>query len=209
MTESYKLEFYKYLNRELNLSQFEEFVYAQKSLEQGMDMDIYLDLIGFNFKEKNATDQLDDFILDRLISESEFETWRLKKLLNEFIETEVDIDKKLDKLYSMYFSSHNRQGDKLSGYRFLGNLGLNYFYWMDEGYLNTIYGRYWKKEQEKAADNFKFYHSQLKPTAQRILDAIENKDIEIIAFGKYSISDILKADLESDQIFKLKHKKSR
>ena len=209
MTESNKIEFYEYLNRELSISQFEEFVYAQKTLEQELDKDNYLDLIGFNFKDKNATDQLDELIFDRLVSEEDFETWRLTKLLHQFIETEVDIDKKLDDFYSMYSGRNNRQGVMINGYKFLGHLGLNYFHWMGEGYLKACYGSKWEEEQKKAYDDFESYHSQLKPIAQKILKAIETKDIKLKGHGEYSITDDLKADLESDQIFKLKHKKSR
>ncbi len=90
---------------------------------------------------------------------------------------------------------------------FSGNLGLNYFYWMDEGYLSTFNKGGLQVELKKAKGDFKFYHAQLKPIAQKILRAIESKDIEIKKFGEYLITDDLKADMESDQIFKLKHKK--
>ena len=206
MTESNKIAIYKYLNGELTLSQFEEFVYAEKSLEEELDEDNYMYLISFNYKDKNATDSLKEFIYDRLVCEAEFETWRLSSLLNQFIETEVDIDKKLDKFYSMFYGTCNRRGEMVKGYRFLGNLGLNYFYWMDEGYLSTFYSGGLQVELKKAKGDFKFYHSQLKPIAQKILRAIESNDIEIKKFGEYFITDDLKADLESDQIFKLKHK---
>ena len=209
MIESPKIEFYRFLNRELTLSDFEEFVCSQKSLEQELDKDFYLELIGFNLKDKNARAQLEDLILDRLLTEADFETWRLQKLLNRFIETEVDIDKKLVNFYSMYCSAYDRQGELVNGYRFLGHLGLNYFHWMDEGYLKTNYGIRWKEELEKNYEDFEYYHSQLKPIATKILRALEIKEIEIKKFGEYSISDDLKSDLESDEIFKLKHKKSR
>lgn len=209
MIESSKIEFYKFLNRELTLSDFEEFVYSENSLEQELDNDFYLELIGFNFKDKNAREQLEDLIFDRFLTEAEFETWRLQRLLNKFIETEVDIDKKLDNFYSMYCSTYDRQGEFVNGYRFLGHLGLNYFHWMDEGYLKTNYGSRWKEELEKTYEDFEYYHSQLKPIATKILRALEIKEIEIKKFGEYLISDDLKFDLESDKIFKLKHKKSR
>ena len=207
MKESLKKEFYKYLNRELPITQFEEFVYAQKDFEQEVGKENYLKLIGFNFTDKNASYQLDDLIFDDLISEGEFETWKLNRLLTQFIETEVDIDKKLDNFYSLYCRTYNRKGELENGYKFLGHLGLNYFFWMSEGYLKPSYGSKWDEELKKAKDDFEFYHSQLKPIAQKILKAIENKEIEIIKFGEYSISGDMKANLESDQIFKLKHKK--
>ncbi len=206
MTESNKIEFYKFLKGETSVSAFEEFIYTQKTLEQDLDKDLYLELLGFNFKNKNSRVQLEGLIFGRLITEAEFETWRLKKSLKEFIESEVDIDKKLDNFYSMYCDSYDQKGELVNGYRFLGNLGLNYFHWMDEGYIKTNYGDRCQEELKKSIGDFEFYHRQLKPVAQKILWAIEDKKIEIVKFGVYRISQALKSELESDNIFKLKHK---
>lgn len=206
MTESNKIEFYKFLKGETSLSAFKDFICNQKNLEQDLNKDFYLELLGFNFKDKNSREQLEALIFGSIITEAEFETWRLKKSLNEFIESEVDIDKKLDNFYSMYCNSYDQQGELVNGYRFLGNLGLNYFFWMDEGYLKTNYGDKWQEELKKSTDDFEFYHRQLKPVAQKILCAIENKEIEIEKLGEYRISQTFKSELESDNSFKLKHK---
>lgn len=209
MTESNKIEFYKYLNRETSILQFEAFIYTQNTLEQELDKDFYLELIGFNFKDKNSRAQLEDLIFYNLITEADFETWRLKKILNQFIETEENIDKKLDNFYTMYCSLNDRQGKSVNGYKFLGHLGLNYFHWMGEGYLKTNYGSKWQEEFKKRIEDFKFYHSQLKPIAKKILEGLECNGIQIVKIGQYLINDDLKDVLESDQILQLKHRKNR
>lgn len=54
-------------------------------------------------------------------------------------------------------------------------------------------------------ENFLFYHMQLKPFAEEILNALENGKIQIFCNGKYMIEEKLKLKLESDKIYKLKH----
>ena len=141
-----------------------------------------------------------------IITESKFETWRLKNLLNQFIESSENIDQDLNQFYDLYCRTYNRMGEVQNGYKFLRNLGLNYFYWMDEGYLKTNHGGNWKIEYEKCKNDFGFYHQQLKPFAKIILEGLETNEIEILKIGDYKISNQLKSKLESDDFFQLKHK---
>jgi predicted DNA-binding protein len=50
-----------------------------------------------------------------------------------------------------------------------------------------------------------FYHRQLKPIAEKILNAINQGDIKIISKGKYEITEELKQELEPNKIFLVKH----
>jgi hypothetical protein len=79
---------------------------------------------------------------------------------------------------------------------------------MDEGYLRTQCGENWKLEQEKAHNEFEFYHNQLVPIAQKILDSIVLKKIDFIKIGEYNITYELIDELESDQIIAIKHKRA-
>jgi uncharacterized protein YbbC (DUF1343 family) len=77
---------------------------------------------------------------------------------------------------------------------------------MDEGYLRMSYGDNWQIEYKRYKDDFEFYHKQLKPIAINILEAIDKERINIKGQGDYEITNLLKTELESDQIFELKHK---
>lgn len=96
-------------------------------------------------------------------------------------------------------------GPRKYQYRFLSHLGLNYFYWLDVDYLKATYGDNWEQAYKQAFDDFEFYHSQLKPFAEEILSAINEKQIQIYDDGTYSITDDLKERLESETIFQLRH----
>ena len=76
---------------------------------------------------------------------------------------------------------------------------------MDESYLRYAYGSNWKSEYRKTLNNLDFYHRQLKPIAEKILNAINQGDIKIISKGKYEITEELKQELELNKIFLLKH----
>jgi len=207
MRESYKIEFYRFLNGEYQLKDFEELIYSNVDLESQIGSDIYLELVGFDFNDKNSQSRLIEFIFDSIITMGEFLTWRIREILIDFIERPDKIKKLLDEFYHLTCDAYNSQGEIAKGFKFLQNLGMNYFYWMDEGYLKTNYGKKWQIEYNKCKDDFGFYHEQLKPIAIKILESIDNEKIKINGQGDYEITDFLKTELESDKIFELKHKK--
>jgi hypothetical protein len=73
---------------------------------------------------------------------------------------------------------------------------------------NTLW-RQWKTEYENCKSEFVFYHEQLKNIATEILLAIDINEIEILNDGTYRISNDLKNKLETNEIYKLKHKNEK
>ena len=205
ITDKNIIEFCKFLNGDINLLDIETFVYKQTDLEQQLDEEIYLELINFDFKDKNASDRLRHFIFRHISSEGQFETWKLKLLLNTFLTDISNTHIYLDKLYHLYCGIYQDNGQRKYRYKFLSNLGLNYLWWVDEGYMKTNYGINWEKEYKNCFDDFGFYHSQLDPFAHEILTALNDNKIQILNDGTYTITEDLKAKLETETIYKLKH----
>ncbi|WP_461787756.1 hypothetical protein [Pedobacter sp.] len=201
MTNENIIEFYKFLNGDTSLLEMETFVYTETDLEQQLNKDIYLELINFNFNDKNSSYQLRQFIFQHIAPEGEFETWKLKSLLYAFLADFNNIHKYLDKLYHLYCGIYQDNGQRKYQYKFLSNLGLNYLYWVDEGYLKTNYGDNWEKEYKRCFDDFEFYHRQLKPFADEILSGLNDNKIQIFNDGTYSITDELKSKLETETIY--------
>ena len=79
-----RLEFFKYLNGELSLPLFEAFITQNIYLEQELGTDLYIELLTFDYKDKNACNRLENFIFDNLVSAAEFETWKLTERLQSF-----------------------------------------------------------------------------------------------------------------------------
>lgn len=204
-TDKNLIEFYKFLNGDTTLLEIEIFVYKQPDLEQQVKKNIYLELISFDFKDKNANADLRQFIFKHVVAEGQFEMWKLKSLLNNFLTDFSNIHKYLDQLYHLYCGIYQENGQQKYQYKFLSNLGLNYLYWVDEGYMKVNYGANWEKEYKNCQDDFEFYHSQLKPFAIEVLDGLKDNRIQIFNDGTYKITEDLKAKLETDTIFQLKH----
>lgn len=200
-----KLKLFEFLNDEINLSEFQNFIFQTKELEDELGKEIYNYLILFNPNDKNVIKRI-KYLVSKIISEGEFETWKLTELLMKFINEPTKVMEYLDRFYDLFYATFDKEKRELQkGYRFLEHLGLNYFYWMDESYLRYAYGSNWKSEYRKTLNNLDFYHRQLKPIAEKILNAINKGDIKIISKGKYEITEELKQELESNKIILLKH----
>jgi hypothetical protein len=119
-------------------------------------------------------------------------------LLANFITDVKNAPKYLDKIYNLFLGQYQENGNRIYEYRFLGDLGLNYFYWLEESYLKANYGEKWKDEYEKLIQNkeVESEHKKLKPTAELILKSLKNNQIEINDNGTYKITENLKERLE-------------
>lgn len=199
------MEFYKFLNGDIVISEFENFIYKSPDLEQQLNSDTYLELISFDFKDKYVIERLPDFIKEEIIEEGPFETWRLREVLNAFLRDPKNLHIYLDKLYHCYCGIYQGNAKRRYEFKFLANLGLNHLYWVDEGYMKTNYGDNWKQEYDRSFHDFEFYHQQLKPFAEDILSALNSREIVVLNDGTYQITDELKSALETDGIYQLKH----
>jgi len=205
LSDENKIEFYKFLNGDISVSDLEKFIYKQSDLERQLDKGTYLELISLDFKDKYVIATLPDFIKKNIIEEGEFKTWRLRNVLSNFLTDVKNLHIHLNELYHLYCGVYQDNGQRRYEFKFLGNLGLNYLYWVDEGYMKANYGDNWKQEYERSFEDFEFYHEQLKPFAKEVLSALDTKQIVVLNNGTYTISDDLKSKLETDQIYKLKH----
>lgn len=205
LSDENNIEFYKFLNGDISVCDLEKFIYNQSDLEQQLDKDTYLELISLDFKDKHVIAALADFIKKKVVEEGQFETWNLRNILNSFLTDAENLHIYLNKLYHLYCGIYQNDGHRKYEFKFLASLGLNYLYWVDEGYMKANYGDKWKEKYERSFDDFKFYQEQLKPFAKKILLALDNKQIKILNDGTYTIVDDLKSELETNQVYKLKH----
>jgi hypothetical protein len=205
LTDQHKVLFFKFLNRNIPIQEFEHTLYESKKLEAELEPRLYLQLISFNFHDKSVLNELEKFILENLVEEGEYETWKLKTLLNHFITDYTLLDRQLDTFYHLYCGAYQEDGSRKWQYLFLQNLGLNYFHWLEEDYLKSPYGANWRQKYNEAVQDFEFYHRQLKPIAAEILAALNSGAILILNNGSYTITDELKEKLENGLIFSIQH----
>lgn len=110
-----KTEVFEFLNREMPLEEFEQWVYATKDIEEVFSREDYVELLSVDYsKISNRFDVVK--LVTRYIDEGEYETWKLKKLLYAVINDDADLQQVFIDFYDLY----------CDGYRFLDNLGLGY-----------------------------------------------------------------------------------
>lgn len=203
LSEINKVAFYKYLNADISIHEFEMFVYHQPDLEMQLEQSVYDFLLRFDYNSIDSANQLTNFIKSLLPNESDYEIWRLTQALNRLITEPDKLDLNLQIIYDLYCGELQPNGQRKYAYKFLQHIGLNFLWWAEEGYLRTTYGDRWKEEYKRIRVDFNHYHRQLKPFADKILSALNDRSIVILNDGTYTINASLKQDLESGNIYAL------
>lgn len=107
--------FYDFLHRDLNIKDFEVWVYTSDELKSFVGSDDYLALITLDFNSINARDESEK-IIRKYADVSKFETMKMLDLLYKAITNNEDTGTILITFYDLY----------CHGYYFLDKLGLRY-----------------------------------------------------------------------------------
>lgn len=106
-------KFYSVLIADISLSEFEQWLYADKELEQYMSAEDYLEIISLDYREKSTKYALWK-LLKTQIDIGDFETYKLLRLLREAKQKNKRLPAILAEFYDLY----------CRGYEFLRDLGL-------------------------------------------------------------------------------------
>lgn len=141
-----KQVFFNTLNGEMSIPAFEQWLYAEKGLEQLLSPDDYLDLIAHPYKSANAKYGLFQ-LLEQHISKGEQETM----LLDQQLTKALNRDKVLPELLATFYDKYCK------GYYFLQELGINYGLRINVPEVNSN-GETWselmKEEQNALLESF-------------------------------------------------------
>lgn len=107
--------FFKTISGIKSVMEFEQWLYADKQLEIILSSEDYLNLISYGYKEPAAKYGLFK-LLEKHIDKSEYEKWRLLRLLYKALQRDNDLPQILMTFYDLYYK----------GYGFLDNLGIGY-----------------------------------------------------------------------------------
>ena len=110
-----KVYFFKTLEGSIDLPAFEQWFYACTELESLLPPDDYLELIAYPYRQRAARYGLFT-LLNKHIDKGEFETYKLRNLLQDGLLQDERITDILDTYYHLY----------CHGYRFLSDLGVRY-----------------------------------------------------------------------------------
>ncbi|MGK7897297.1 MAG: hypothetical protein AB4372_27680 [Xenococcus sp. (in: cyanobacteria)] len=125
----------------------EQWLYQETRLEEFLNPDDYLDLISLDFREAKLYEEKIRYsigcIIAGYIDISEYEAYRLKSLLCDFLDRKGNLVKILDEFYDLY----------CHGYKFLGSLGYpygctisSYLYELEDDYYRNFFPKSYTKE---------------------------------------------------------------
>lgn len=168
---------YAFLNSELTIIDFEQWIYTTDQLEQSLGADHYLDLISFDFHSKGSEYALRRW-LKQVINVDSYEKWRISRLLTNLFSEDVDPVVTVSYFYDLY----------CSGYSFLRWIGLPYVLGIDE--VPTLSEKHlWEASAfAQARQRLTQDLAKIRPVARLILNALQNGDITIVEEGSYQIT---------------------
>jgi hypothetical protein len=175
-----KTTFFEFLDCRITVTNFEQWVYKTFSLEEALNSDDYLELISLDFTQRNEKHYLDccyqiNNIIEKYIDFGEYETWKLERLLNDFLNRKSNLAIILGRFYYLYCHGHG----------FLDNLGLDYGYEFSNYYLEILSE---EEIEQKVNDILPGVDKEIK----KILFWLEQGKIKIIddPYSYYGISYI-------------------
>ena len=138
--------FFKTFFGDTSVESFEQWVYKTKELEQLLPPDSYFNLISFDYKQPKVKYELVK-IIERLIDNGEYETWKLRHLLKQTTERTGDYPRALVQFYDLY----------CKGYYFVDNLAFGYGLPLDSPWSKfgvDSFDKLTTAQQKELADSF-------------------------------------------------------
>ena len=176
---------YQFLNDEIPLADFEKWVYQTPELEEILGSDSYFDLISFNFHGKDALYQVKQMFMER-IGIGRYEAWRIRQLLLHLINDQGDPVETVADSYNFY----------CAGYHFFQPIGMMHVREMDD-IPRLVERELWDEVAfAQKRTTLQPYVDSLKPIAQKLLEAIDNKQIQITGEHRYKIEPDLESELK-------------
>src|SRR5690606_42034945 len=100
LSKENEVRFFEFLSNQIDVHEFERFVYENESLESEMDSQKYNKLISFNFKDiEGVLNELVPFVSNEIIEKSSFFVWKIKNRLELFLNEPENIKEHLDEIY--------------------------------------------------------------------------------------------------------------
>ncbi len=159
-----QIEFFKLLNNELSVVDFEQWVYKTKEIETHFDQADFIEFISLNFKNRHFVHEMKK-IVDKYLDYGEFEKRKIDKILNDLVSKTDDFAKSLIATYDLY----------CDGYSFLDNIGLGY----GLTFANDFYEftEWTKLSPEQKNERNEEIYGGVKSEAERVRDWLDKKKV--------------------------------
>jgi hypothetical protein len=198
--EEMETYYFRFLNGEISLEDFEQWLYATPELETYLGETAYFELVSFNFHQPAVKYELFK-LLDIYTTPAEFYTWQLKQLLkslsDSLLDNTLDQVEVFEGLYNMYSK----------GYYLLSDVGLEFLLETNELPKRTAQHLWDEKEYKRLREALEKYLILLKEEVEIALPALESGDLKIINQHEYRISPVLDQKLKAihlNQVYQAK-----
>ena len=164
----FELIIYKLIAREIELNEFEQWVYSEKELESLLSSDEYLDLISLTYKQPSSLYEAKK-ILSPHIDIGKYYEWYLRRILQKVIDHPTDVHKYIEQCYDLY----------CDGYGFLDNLGLGYGLAVTvppSEYSADSWNELKSPEQKKLIEGF---YPSVREEAEKVISWLDDRKIVI------------------------------
>jgi hypothetical protein len=169
LSEITKHTFFQFLNRDLLINDFEQWVYkSSHMLEIELGSEFHLNLISFNYHQKDNFHQL-DAILKSLINIKEFDIWRIKELLTNIIDNKIDLVLATRKLRQLYLDT----GENLIPIK----LGIGYESVLDDVPIPSEYIQWQPEALEQKLKKINTYRDDILHDSKLFLGTLNEKKL--------------------------------
>ena len=180
-----QIEFFKLLNEELSIENFEQWVYNTKELEDCFDQADYIEFVSLNFKDRHVIHEMKK-VVNKYLDFGEFEKRKIDKILNDLVIKSDDFAKSLIATYDLY----------CDGYYFLDNIGIGYgLTFADDFYDFTDWTKLPTYEKTKRIEAI---YEGVKSEAEKLRDLLHRKKViltgEVDNLGHFDYIDKRKAE---------------
>ncbi len=156
-----ELVFFKLVSHEIELLEFEKWVYSESKLEEILNPNDYLKLISINYKTPSGLYEAEK-VLSNYFSMGKYYEWNIRNILQKITDKPNDVHKYIEQCYDLY----------CDGFDFMDNLGMGY------GLGLTCPDYY----NEKVDD----YYPQILSEVEKVLEWLDNGKIVITGHsGEY------------------------
>ncbi len=192
-------EFLKFINDEISVDVFEQWVYNLNELEDVVESKDYIEFISLNFKSRHFIHDMKK-IIGKYLEFSELEKRRIDKILNDLINKNDDFIRSLMATYDMY----------CDGYYFLDNIGLGYgLTFVHDFYDYSDFNKLTSTEKEQRIDAI---YDGVKTEAEKVLNWLNGKIIvltgELNEMGHYIYNDYRTEEEKKPSAYSVKKTKN-
>lgn len=195
LPQNIKERFYKTINGDVQLEEFEQWLYADKMLESLLAPEDYLELISLNYKTSSSKYELWK-LLKKYVDIGEFETYKMLGLLREAQQKSDRLPYILMEFYDLY----------CKGYSFLHDLGLGIGLAVEVPSVNNTTADTWDEltiEQQK--DLLNSFSPQLEECIEQVIYWLETKKIilsgEQDEIGHFEYKDLRSEDERKSKLW--------